>query len=216
MKNWIFAFGVLIGLVSCNSKPSQLQSIENKSVEKFIDWNLYIDKFKFKNLKSFGLKGDSIEKELVKIDNDLFFKVTQDSFHYDNCYFYSFQSQDSNFTKLTILHKSLEWFSDIIWYLIYDKNGKLLSKTAVAELGSDEDWSIIEKSKFVNDTILILNSNENLFGETDDSEVKNIKKIKEITILNNGKTKVKLISENEKISKIDLSKPHRIPTIRCN
>lgn len=202
MKNWMFAFGFLIGFVSCKEKPNQLKNGENRLVEKFFDWNFYTDKFKFKNLKSFDLKGDSLEKDLVKIDADIFFKVTQDSFSFDNCYFYSLQGQDTNFTKLTILHQSEAWSTDLIWYLIYDKNGKLLSKTAVAEDGADEDWGLIVKSKFINDSTLIIDSNENSFGETDDSKMKNIKFQKEIIFQDNGRTKERLISKTEKIIKI--------------
>lgn len=203
MKNWVFAFGILMCLGACKDKQSQSQSIENKIVEKIIDWNLYIDKFKFKNLKSFELKEDSIERSLVKIDNDLFYKVTQDSFSFDNCYFYSFQGQDTDYYRLTIFHQSEAWSTNLIWYLIYDKNGKLISKTAVAEDGSEEDWALNLKSKFINDSTLIIDSDENRFGEIDDSEMKNIKLQKEIIFQDNGRTKERLISKAEKIIKVE-------------
>ncbi len=205
MKNGLFVFVVLINFVACKDKSNQLQSVDNKGVEDTFDWNLCIDKFKFRNLKSFELNTDSIEKGLVKIENYLFFKIIQDSLAYDNCYFYSFQGQDSNYTKITIVHKSLEWYSDIIWYLIYDKNNVLLSKTAVAENGLDEDWGLKSNSEFINDSTLKIHSIEKTFGEVDDSKVKIKKKEVQVSFVL-GKPIEKIISVSEILEDIKPSK----------
>ena len=209
MKNGLFVLVVLMNLVACKDKSSLSQSVENKRVDKIDDWRICIDKFKYKNLKSFELNTDSIEKGLVKIENDLFFKIIQDSLAYDNCYFYSFQGQDSNFTKITIVHKSLEWYSDIIWYLIYDKNNVLLNKTAIAENGLDEDWGFKSKSEFINDSTVNIHSIEKTFGEVDDKKVKVKKKELQVSFVN-GKPNAEIISVSETLEDIKPSKYIRI------
>ena len=120
MKNVMFAFGILIGLVSCKNKPSQSQIIDNKVVGSIFQPSNYYSKFKYNNLKEFRIDSlSSSAKTLIKLDSLDWKTIFQDSssFDFDSYYFYS---NFSDSTQITIFEEDEKSSSDIIWLLRYD------------------------------------------------------------------------------------------------
>lgn len=150
MKNLVFAFWILIGFVSCENKPIQLEKVENETIESqevekeeteyvFRPYEYY-SKFKFHNLKEFKID-TSISSSIntfVKVDSNEWNSIFQGSKNYNHefnpCYYYS---NFSDTTQIAILESSDEASSTIISLLRFDKTGKLIGNENLAIEGGD-------------------------------------------------------------------------------
>ena len=131
----------------CKNDNNKAILKEKLSNEKIFNLSEHYSKFKLHDVNFFEIKSSKKQEELIKLDSVSWKKIWQDSLefsHFDPCYFYS-TFKDSS--KITILQEKEDWNSTVIWYLIYDKNGKLKLKEALAIEGLDggDYWNTTAK-----------------------------------------------------------------------
>jgi hypothetical protein len=193
MKNIIISLTFFL-FVCCGRTVDNNSTIANNQTP-----NITKTKFKYSDLKEFSI--DTIEwdkrvKFYTKLDSASFYQIYQDtSLQYignldaeiDQDFFYSRQSSKRGLTELTILSQREGAYCDRIVYLIYDKQGKLISSFRVA--GSCRDGGFYENAsgQFLNDSTYILLSEDNY--KTDNVDKDNIITFSKQTTLikSNGK-----------------------------
>ena len=211
MKNWVFAFVVLVGFVACKNKPIQLEKVEDKPIEpqevekQEVEYvfrpSEYYSKFKFHNLKAYKIdKSNSIEFDsFMKLDSLEWRTILQDDLtqfsDYDSFYFYSNYSDS---TKITLLEQSDEK-GLFIWLLKFDNLGKLICKEELANFSGDSDSSCetygqFEKQRYIRTDLF--------FKQTDDNNIVGRDSvILKLTFLPNGKVKSDTLFHENRIIK---------------
>ncbi len=200
MRNLAFTFWILICFCACKEKYKQSQSVENKVVKNIFQPSKYYSKFKFHNLKEFKID-DSLNKDsvFIQLDSLEWCAILQDTVHtfaYNPFYFYS---NFSDSTQITILEYNEDSYSNIIWLLSYDKNGKKIGKFQLAYSGGDggdswESYGQFEKRDYLKTALFYSSSEEDMSKvEIDSSMIKyiflsNSNKVKSDTIFNEHKT----------------------------
>ena len=162
---------------ACKNENNKAILKEKLSDDKVFNLSEHYSKFKLHDVNFFEIKSSKKQEELIKLDSVSWKKVWQDSLefsHFDTCYFYS-TFKDSS--KITILQESEDWSSIIIWYVIYDKEGKLKFKKILAIEGGDGGDYWDTKAKFIKENQWIsttISSRESFYThdmEVDDSTV---------------------------------------------
>lgn len=156
-------------------------------------------KFKYFDLKEFAIDTIGWDKRKSiynKIDSLSFYHIYQDTSleyigQYDEAgdfdFFYSIQNNNRGLVELTVLSQREGTYCDMIKYLIYNKQGKLLSSFRVAGRCADGGFYETAFGNFINDSTYVLYSEDNY--ETKDVDNENIISYsKHTTIINrNGK-----------------------------
>ncbi len=177
MRNLIIILILTIIFAACKNENNKAILKEKLSDDKVFNLSEHYSKFKLHDVNYFEIRSSKKQGELIKLDSVSWKKVWQDSLefsHYDACYFYS-TFKDSS--KITILQEKEDWNSTVIWYLIYDKNGKLKFKEALAIEGLDggDYWNttakFIKENQWISTTISSSTDFDNHKIDVDDSTV---------------------------------------------
>jgi hypothetical protein len=139
-----FYISFLILLASC----SRIETIPSK-----FDLDQHRDKFQHQRFEEINI--DSIHFDFKKdpLDSTEFVSVFQEEFNrkiYESnpCYFYSIQSETSDYSSVSILEYHEALSTELI-LLNHNKNGKLIDKKTIAISGADGSWEFGMKSKYI-------------------------------------------------------------------
>lgn len=125
-----------------------------------INFDTLKSKFKYQNLTEFKITYET-SKILEKIDSLTFKKLQLDKIFknylvYENerycehcIYYYSFQKETKNYYSIIILAESFEYADLLIW-INYSKEGKLLAYTDIALYRTEGNMEDIQISKLLN------------------------------------------------------------------
>lgn len=141
------------------------------------------NKFKFENLTAFEID-DLRWMKRVEVYHDLtreeFYSVYQDSTRFypefksktepDRDFFYSIENRLENFQEITILRQKEGEYCESITYMIYNKDGKLLSSFMLAGKCADGFFYNSKYGRFVNDSTYRLIIEEYEIVENDNYE----------------------------------------------
>lgn len=146
-------------VVSCKNQSSSMGDstepnlVDNKGIP--VKYKSY---FKVSDRRVFKFTNDDIELlELNRIDSIQFVDLLQSDelLEYNNesysHYFYSFQSPNDKYQAITLVINREYDFT--LYYLIYSKEGKLISKFEIAGEGGDGLFLNKTYGRFINDTI---------------------------------------------------------------
>ena len=166
-KNSFLLFSIIMSVWACQTPLKEENN--SKRVFRISD---YAAKFKFHNLTEFKTDTPRMKYDgLIKFEPSDLVNIFQDSSKYNRYGVYFFYSDFSDSLKMTVLEYNEDSSSDIIWFLKYDKKGRLICKEFLAMDGGDggDFWSAY--GKFVNDKFIqtYLYGYNPLGGDVDDS-----------------------------------------------
>ena len=164
MKYPFYILTALMVLASCGNSPNNKidteteQDTDTVAVKPLTLQDLKKD-FKFFNLTEFEMDKFNFETRPGKykeLDSTTFYMVWQDGKrefigqYYDRDYLFSWQDRDTNFIEFTILTQHEESWCNVLYYCIFDKNGKFIDKFLTASSCGDGGWTFCSWGKFIN------------------------------------------------------------------
>ncbi len=128
---------IILFIISCNMLKGKNHSY----------WGTQKNKFKHRNLSEFV--SDSLLRTNIKSCYSQWHKSLDSISSNKKVYLYSWQDRDTTKNEFTVVHDRGELGLNI-YYLIFDKNDKLLSMTDLAGAGNEGGYIFETRSKFIN------------------------------------------------------------------
>ena len=170
MKRTLYILVALILLTNCNnSSNNETETVQTKQLTLYDETETVHTKqltlydlkkdFTFFNLTKFEMdtfNWETRQGKYKELDSITFYTVWQDGKrkftgeYYDRYYLFSWQDRDTNFIEFTILAQEEDSWCNIIYYFIFDKNGKFIDNFYVCSSCGDGGWVFYASGKFIN------------------------------------------------------------------
>ena len=155
MKRTFYILIAVILLTNCNnSSNNETETVQTKQLTLY---DLKKD-FTFFNLTKFEMdtfNWETRQGKYKELDSITFYTVWQDGKrkftgeYYDRYYLFSWQDRDTNFIEFTILAQEEDSWCNIIYYFIFDKNGKFIDNFYLCSSCGDGGWVFYASGKFI-------------------------------------------------------------------
>ena len=165
MNKSILCLLLIFSIAACSEKKSNLSSdtdekvVEVRQALPLIDLR---DKFKYSDLGSFQIDTFDWDTRVgfyQELDSSTFKLVWQDGKRnfvgqgYDRDYFYSWQQRNPELVEFVILTQDENSYCDLLYYCIYNKDGKAIDSFIVAASCGDGGWGHKTIGRFISKDI---------------------------------------------------------------